>query len=156
MKTAVKLKIFMMDLLATVPYYTAYLSRALLSEGLAVQVGSISYYLDLDCFQVRGLKIDPGLLDVVGKFQIPKGPRRILKLAESMLNMAALAVRFLVSPPDVVHVQLRWPDADDDRRPWRPASVPIRFGHRPPYRRPGPRGGREELVSAGAGGVRWR
>lgn len=112
MKTAVKPKIFMMDLLATVPYYTAYLSRALLSEGLVVQVGSISYYLDRDCFQVRGLKADPGLLDVVGKFQIPKGPRRILKLAESMLNMAALAVRFLVSPPDVVHVQylpmLRW------------------------------------------------
>jgi glycosyltransferase involved in cell wall biosynthesis len=111
-KTSVKPKIFMMDLLATVPYYTAYLSRALLSEGLVVQVGSISYYLDRDCFQVRGLKADPGLLDVVGRFQIPKGPRRILKLAESMLNMTALAVRFLVSPPDVVHVQylpmLRW------------------------------------------------
>jgi glycosyltransferase involved in cell wall biosynthesis len=111
-KTARKPKIFMMDLLATVPYYTAYLSRALLSEGLAVQVGSISYYLDPDCFQVRGLKSDPGLLDIVGKFQLPKGPRRILKLAEAMLNMAALTVRFLASPPNIVHVQylpmLRW------------------------------------------------
>jgi glycosyltransferase involved in cell wall biosynthesis len=111
-KTARKPKIFMMDLVATVPYYTAYLSRALLSEGLALQVGSISYYLDRACFQSRGLKADPGLLDIVGKFHLPKGPRRILKLAESMLNMAALAIRFLASPPAIVHVQylpmLRW------------------------------------------------
>jgi glycosyltransferase involved in cell wall biosynthesis len=104
-KTARKPKIFMMDLLATVPYYTAYLSRALLSEGVAVQVGSISYYLDRDCFQARGLKPDPGLLDVVGKFHIPKRPRRILKLAEALLNMAALSIRFLPSPPDIIHVQ---------------------------------------------------
>jgi glycosyltransferase involved in cell wall biosynthesis len=104
-KTARKPKIFMMDLLAIVPYYTAYLSRALLSEGLDLQVGSISYYLDRDCFQARGLKPDPGLLDVVGKFNLPRRSRRILKLAEALLNMAALTVRFLLSPPDVIHVQ---------------------------------------------------
>jgi hypothetical protein len=57
----------MMDLWATVPYYTAYLSRALLAEGVDVTVGSISYYLDPDCFTSRGIKVDPGLLDVVGK-----------------------------------------------------------------------------------------
>jgi glycosyltransferase involved in cell wall biosynthesis len=111
-KTGRKPKIFMMDLLAIVPYYTAYLSRALLSEGIDLQLGSISYYLDPDCFRGRGLKPDPGLLDVVGRFNLPKGPRRILKLAEAMLNMAALSLRFLFSPPDVVHVQylpmLRW------------------------------------------------
>jgi glycosyltransferase involved in cell wall biosynthesis len=102
----------MMDLLATVPYYTAYLSRALLSQGIDLQLGSISYYLDRDCFSGRGLKPDPGLLDAVGKLNLPKGPRRILKLAEAMLNMAALSLRFLSSPPDIVHVQflpmLRW------------------------------------------------
>jgi glycosyltransferase involved in cell wall biosynthesis len=32
-------------------------------------------------------------------------PRRILKLLESILNLSALTVRFLVSPPDIVHVQ---------------------------------------------------
>ena len=35
-------RVFMMDLWATVPYYTAYLSRALLAEGVDVMVGSIS------------------------------------------------------------------------------------------------------------------
>jgi glycosyltransferase involved in cell wall biosynthesis len=98
-------KIFMMDLLATVPYYTAYLSKALLREDVDLTVGSISYYLDPECFRSRGIKVDPGLLDVVGRFNLPRLPRRVLKLLESMLNLAALTVRFLVAPPDVVHVQ---------------------------------------------------
>jgi len=95
----------MMDLWATVPYYTAYLSRALLNERVNVQVGSISYYLDPTCFSSRGIKLDPGALDIVGKFRLPRLPRRILKLLESILNLSALTVRFLFSPPDIVHVQ---------------------------------------------------
>jgi glycosyltransferase involved in cell wall biosynthesis len=104
--------VFMMDLLATVPYYTAYLSKALLRDGANLTVGSISYYLDPDCFSSRGIKIDPGLLDVVGKFRLPRLPRRVLKLLEAILNLCALSVRFLISRPDVVHVQylpmLKW------------------------------------------------
>jgi glycosyltransferase involved in cell wall biosynthesis len=102
----------MMDLWATVPYYTAYLSRALLAEGVDVTVGSISYYLDPDCFSSRGIKVDPGLLDVVGKFSLPRLLRRALKLLEALVNLSALTVRFLASPPDVIHVQflpmLKW------------------------------------------------
>lgn len=102
----------MMDLWATVPYYTAYLSKALLEEGVDLTVGSITYYLDPGCFSIRGIKPDPGLLDVVGKFRLPRLPRRILKLSEAMLNLAALAIRFLFVPPDVIHVQylpmLKW------------------------------------------------
>jgi glycosyltransferase involved in cell wall biosynthesis len=95
----------MMDLWATVPYYTAYLSRALLNQRANLQVGSISYYLDPTCFSSRGIKLDPGALDVVGKFRLPRLPRRILKLLESILNLSALTLRFLLSPPDIVHVQ---------------------------------------------------
>lgn len=102
----------MMDLWATVPYYTAYLSKALMEENVDLMVGSITYYLDPECFIIRGIKIDPGFLDIVGKFQLPRLPRRILKLFEAMLNLFALAVRFLVAPPDVIHVQylpmLKW------------------------------------------------
>jgi glycosyltransferase involved in cell wall biosynthesis len=95
----------MMDLWATVPYYTAYLSRALLKEGVDLTVGSISYYLDPKCFSSRGITLHPGLLDVVGRFRLPRLPRRILKLLESILNLSALTVRFLISPPDLLHVQ---------------------------------------------------
>jgi len=102
----------MMDLWATVPYYTAYLSKALLKEHVDLTVGSISYYLDQECFTSRGIRVDPGLLDVVGRFRLPRLPRRILKLPEAMLNLNALGVRFLFSPPDVIHVQylpmLKW------------------------------------------------
>ncbi len=95
----------MMDLLATVPYYTAYLSKALLKHPIDLTVGSITYYLDPGCFSSRGIKIDPGLVDIVGRFRLPRLPRRILKLLEGMLNLCALTVRFIFSPPDVMHVQ---------------------------------------------------
>src|SRR5712664_3856662 len=102
----------MMDLWATVPYYTAYLSKALFRERVDLTVGSISYYLDPGCFSSRGIKVDPGLMDVVGKFRLPRLPRRILKLLEAMLNLSALTVRFFFAPPDVIHVQylpmLKW------------------------------------------------
>ncbi len=102
----------MMDLWATVPYYTAYLSKALLAEGADLTVGSITYYLDTECFTSRGIEVDPGVLDLVGRFRLPRLPRRVLKLTESMLNISALVLRFLFSPPDVIHVQylpmLKW------------------------------------------------
>jgi glycosyltransferase involved in cell wall biosynthesis len=104
--------VFMMDLWATVPYYTAYLSKALMQEHLPVTVGSITYYLDPKCFSSRGIEVEPGLMDVVGKFPLPKLPRRLLKFPEAMLNLAALTARFAFAPPDVVHVQylpmLKW------------------------------------------------
>ncbi len=105
-------KVFMLDLLATVPYYTAYLTRALLAEGVSVSLGSITYYLDPECFSSRGIPLRPGLLNFVGRFHLPRGLRRVFKLLESLLNMAALALRFLVAPPDILHVQylpmLKW------------------------------------------------
>lgn len=105
-------KIFMMDLWAIVPYYTAYLSKALLSEDVRLTVGSISYYLDPNCFKSRGIKVDPGLLDIVGKFRLPRIARRVFKFGEEMLNLAVLGLRFTFSPPDVIHVQylpmLKW------------------------------------------------
>ncbi len=111
-RKARKQTIFMMDLWATVPYYTAYLSRALLASGANVMVGSISYYLDPQCFSGRGLKPAPGCMDLVGRLRLPQRPRRLLKFAEALLNMAALTIRFLFSPPAVVHVQylplLQW------------------------------------------------
>jgi glycosyltransferase involved in cell wall biosynthesis len=104
--------VFMMDLWATVPYYTAYLSKALLAEHVNLQVGSITYYLDPGCFSSRGIKVDPGLFDIVGKFRLPRLPRRMLKLLEAILNLSALTVRFLILRPDVIHVQylpmLKW------------------------------------------------
>ncbi len=95
----------MMDLWATVPYYVAYLCRALLAGNVQIKLGSITYYLDPECFSGRGLRNSPGLLDLVGKFHLPTSLRRPLKFAEAMLNMFASAVRMLLARPDVLHVQ---------------------------------------------------
>ncbi len=108
-------RIFMLDLWATVPYYTAYLSKALQRAGAAVQVGSMTYYLDHTCFTNRGLRPQPGLVDIVGHLRLPRGLRRILKLLEGAMNLLALAVRFVFRPPQVLHIQFlpllrsRWP-----------------------------------------------
>ncbi|MGI4830325.1 MAG: glycosyltransferase family 4 protein [Janthinobacterium lividum] len=99
------MRVFMMDTWATVPYYTAYLAKALGANGISVQVGSMTYYLDPSCFRDRGLGLHPGAFDVVGRLKLPRVLRRILKLAEGVVNLCALGVRFFVRPPDVVHVQ---------------------------------------------------
>jgi glycosyltransferase involved in cell wall biosynthesis len=70
-----------------------------------VQVGSITYYLDSECFRSRGLQLDPGVFNIAGHLSLPKTVRRILKLAEGLLNLAALTARFSIHPPDIVHVQ---------------------------------------------------
>jgi glycosyltransferase involved in cell wall biosynthesis len=98
-------KVFMMDLWAAVPYYTAYLAKALRGEPVALTVGSISYYLDPNCFSSRDIKVDPGWIDVVGRWQLPRTLRRVLKLLEGTINLCVLTVRFIISPPDLIHVQ---------------------------------------------------
>lgn len=107
------LKVFMMDLLAIVPYYTAYLSQALLKAGVDVRIGSITYYLDRACFSSRNLRLQPGCLDLAGKSSLPRITRRLLKLTEHALNLIALTLRFSLRPPGIIHIQylplLRWP-----------------------------------------------
>ena len=107
-----RVRIFMMDLLSIVPYYDAYLCQALQSEDVSVTLCATTYHLDSSCFDKRGVKNHPGLLDFVGRFKLPKVLRRTLKLLEMSINMMALAIWFVWSPPDAVHVQylplLRW------------------------------------------------
>ena len=102
----------MMDLWAVVPYYTAYLSRALLRrsepQGRLDHLLSRSRLLHFSRHPAhagssrRRRPSPPATL-----------PRRLLKMAEAILNIGALCVRFAVSRPDIIHVQylamLRWP-----------------------------------------------
>ena len=98
-------RVCLLDLWATVPYYTAYLAGALQHAGASVQVASMTYYLDPDCFVSRGVQTDPGVLDVVGRLRLPRLLRRVLKFGEGLVNLLGLTVRFLFRPPDVLHVQ---------------------------------------------------
>jgi glycosyltransferase involved in cell wall biosynthesis len=100
------LRVFMMDLWCIVPYYTTYLCHDLKEQGVNVTLGSITYQYDRAHFVHHGIDNDPGLLDVVSRFEIRHALlRRGLKFLESCVNMVWLALRFLVRPPDVLHVQ---------------------------------------------------
>ena len=107
-----RIRVFMMDLWAIVPYYDAYLCQALKSTPASVTLGSITYYLDPPCFAARGIRNDPGLLDVVGRFKLRGAIRPLLKLLENSINTLALMLRFLFSRPTIIHVQylplLQW------------------------------------------------
>lgn len=106
------LRVFMMDLWATLPYYVCHLTRALVQRGAHVTIGSITYYLDRDCFTRFGLENRAGAFDVVGNLDLAKPARRVLKLGEGLLNLLAWTRRFRKSPPCILHVQflplLRW------------------------------------------------
>ncbi len=70
-----------------------------------MQVASITYYLDRNCFRRCGLRLQPGAFDLVGKLDLHRTARRILKLIEGVCNLVALGVEVLLRPPDVLHVQ---------------------------------------------------
>jgi glycosyltransferase involved in cell wall biosynthesis len=95
----------MMDLLSIVPYYDGHLCAALAGEdGLRVTLGAITYQHDRGYFRRQGVRNRPGL-DIAARLPLPAALLRPLKALEATLNLAALAPRFVVSRPDVVHVQ---------------------------------------------------
>lgn len=102
-----QMRVFMLDLLAIVPYYTGHLCAAAeRTGGMRMTLASVSYSYDRQFFSRLGIRNDPGLLDVVSRLRrLPVAIRRMLKLLEYAVNMAVLLSRFAVSRPDVVHVQ---------------------------------------------------
>src|SRR4051812_46710344 len=98
---SVKPRVFVMDLLCTVPYYTGHLCRALSAYPVEVTLGSITYHLDPAYFSSAGVPNRPGWLDVIGKRRLGQTSRRLLKLVEYVANLLALAFR----KTDIPHVQ---------------------------------------------------
>jgi len=107
MNGAGTIRVYMMDLLPTVPYYTGHLCSALKSlPGVNVTVGSVTYHLDRGFFVRQGLETDPALVSVISRWRGLAGSlRRPLKLAEYLLNLTVLLGRFAASKPDIVHIQ---------------------------------------------------
>src|SRR5438309_513961 len=83
---ACRIRVFVMDLLSIVPYYTGYLCASLEQGGrINVTLGSITYHHDRGFFERKGLRNIPGLLDVVSRLRIAPAARRALKLFESLI-----------------------------------------------------------------------
>jgi glycosyltransferase involved in cell wall biosynthesis len=104
-------QVVVLDALAVVPYYVGHLCAALASAGnMRVWPATITYHHDPECFSHLGLRPDPGLVNFA--WRAPALLRRPAKLAEYLLNLAALLIRFAIRRPDVLHVQflplLRW------------------------------------------------
>ena len=102
-----KLRICLLDLLPTVPYYTGHLCAALQEQsGVEVSLCVTTYSHDRTFFKRTGLCRRSGLLDLAGHLPASlRILRRAGKLVEYIFNLVALAVNFMFSPPDVVHVE---------------------------------------------------
>jgi glycosyltransferase involved in cell wall biosynthesis len=100
------MRVLLMDFWSLVPYYTIALAKGLSAAEVHVTAGSTTYDLDPECFDRAGLTNDPGLLDLIGRRRIASPAlRRILKLTQGIVNLAAWSLRFIVSRPDIIHVQ---------------------------------------------------
>lgn len=98
------LRVYMMDLWSFIPYYMSSLCASLAPESVKVTLGSVRYHLDRNYFRKSGLSPDKCLLDVGGGFRAPF-LRRIFKSFEYVANLMALALRFSIFKPDILHVQ---------------------------------------------------
>jgi glycosyltransferase involved in cell wall biosynthesis len=101
------LRVYMLDLLSIIPYYTGHLCAGLAeTDGVDVALGSITYQHDPKCFRRQGVRTDPLLFDFTSRWTaLPAFLRRMAKTAESLVNLAALAIRFVFAKPDIVHAQ---------------------------------------------------
>lgn len=101
------MRVYVLDLLPTVPYYTGYLCAALKGEeNLQVVVGSPTYWLDEGFFERRQVRRDGGLLNVGWRLRrLRPAIRRLFKLTEYLCNLLSLLFRFSLHKPDVLHVQ---------------------------------------------------
>lgn len=101
------LKVYLMDLLAIVPYYSGHLCAELQKlQALSLTLGSIPYGHDPGFFARIGVATDGALLDFGSA--LPRTwnrLRRMVKGSENLLNLGLLALRFLLRKPDVLHVQ---------------------------------------------------
>jgi glycosyltransferase involved in cell wall biosynthesis len=102
-----KVRVCLLDLLPTVPYYTGHLCAALQQQsGIDVSLCVTTYSHDRTFFKRTGLRRRSGLLDLAGYLPASlKSLRRIGKLVEYIFNLVGLTVHFIFSPPDVLHVE---------------------------------------------------
>lgn len=100
------IKVFVMDLLCMTPYYDRYLCDAIMTKNMYVSLGSISFHRDLNYYEKYRVHRQRGLLDIIAKMNIRHdGTRQILKGIEYLINLLILLVRFIISRPDIIHVQ---------------------------------------------------
>src|SRR5579871_2536148 len=104
--TSKRIRVFVMDMLSIVPYYTGHLCAKLSEiELIDLTVGAIPYGHDKTFFQRMGLRTDTTLMNLSARVSLGPAIRRLLKALEYLFNLVFLAVRFLFQKPDIVHVQ---------------------------------------------------
>lgn len=101
------LRVTVLDAFAVAPYYTGRLCAALSRQpGLSLTCASPRYGHDPGFFHSLGIHPDAALLDVASRLgPLPAWLRRPLRVAEYLVNLLLLTLRFLFRPPDVLHVQ---------------------------------------------------
>jgi glycosyltransferase involved in cell wall biosynthesis len=102
-----KFRVLMLDLLPTVPYYTGYLCEALENcPEVQLSLAATTYSHDSTCFTRARMNRRQVAVDFAARVPASLKPlRRLFKFVEYLFNLGALALQFLFSRPDIMHVQ---------------------------------------------------
>jgi glycosyltransferase involved in cell wall biosynthesis len=105
-ETSLGSRVWMYDPWCRTPWYTAALTRVLLSDGVDVRLVCPRYHLEPDYFRSEGLLTQPGLFDfsTCGALTTMR-LRQPVRLAEYLLNTALLSIESAFRPPDILHQQ---------------------------------------------------
>lgn len=99
-----QLDVWMYDPWCRTPWYTAALTRALVSSGHAVRLVCPSYTFEPDYFREQGLVPRPGFADLA-RFKAFRRLGQPARFAEYLLNTAALRIGAALGPPQILHQQ---------------------------------------------------
>ncbi len=101
-----KMRVWMYDPWCRTPWYTAALTRALLSHSVDVRLVCPRYHLEPRYFQQVGLVTRPGPLDLSTNGGLnAERLRQCARLAEYLINTASLAMQATFRPPEILHQQ---------------------------------------------------
>lgn len=99
-----RMDVWMYDPWCRTPWYTASLTHALARQGHDVRLVCPSYPYEPAYFHDEGLIPRPGLVNLAANTAFRK-LRRPGRIAEYLINTAALGIASTVSPPQIIHQQ---------------------------------------------------
>ncbi len=108
-ETADSSSVWLIDQLCFTPWYTAALAQGLQRRGAQIRLIASTFGREADYFARHGLKLQPGPLNTAATLSrwsgIPDGARRVLRVAETLVNARALKRDLRRHPPDLIHYQ---------------------------------------------------
>ncbi|MHB1002045.1 MAG: glycosyltransferase family 4 protein [Armatimonadota bacterium] len=100
------LKVIFLDLLCTMPYYDVLLVSHMKKQNPLTLMAATSFRRNMTYFKQNGITNGARIIDLVSKHNFRSDKIRLIsKTLEYAVNLAVMWLRFIISRPDIVHIQ---------------------------------------------------